>query len=318
MTMTETLPGLHRHAFRAMGNDVSILTGADPARAEAAERLAAVEALFRTNERCLSRFDPESELSQLNRAAGRPFTASRTLYAAIAASLQAATELDGLFDPTLLDALEIAGYDRTFEALPAEREAVAVMPVVAPGRWRGVQLDPATRTVRLPASVRLDLGGIGKGWTVDQAVALLGPLGPCLVDAGGDLRVHGRPPGQTRWWIGVEDPHDASRDVGTLCLADRAVATSGIGRRAWRRGGVWQHHLIDPRTGRPAATDVAAATVVAPTTVRAEVAAKVVCLLGAEAGLAWLEHQPDLAGALVRLDGGMLSSSGLEAMSNEQ
>jgi thiamine biosynthesis lipoprotein len=97
-----------------------------------------------------------------------------------------------------------------------------------------------------------------------------------------------------------------------LVLGSGAVATSGTDYRRWRRNGEWQHHIIDPRTGRPAQTDVLSATVVAPAACEAEVAAKVALLLGSRDGLDWLEARPELAGMLILQDGRVLRSSRLE------
>jgi thiamine biosynthesis lipoprotein len=126
--------------------------------------------------------------------------------------------------------------------------------------------------------VRLDLGGIGKGYAVDRACSLLARAGDCLVNAGGDLAAAGG----RAWPVGVET------DAGsiTLELRSAALATSGRDRRRWRRGGKERHHLIDPRTGCPADTDLLRVTVVAASAVEAEVLAKALFLAGADAALA--------------------------------
>jgi thiamine biosynthesis lipoprotein len=101
----------------------------------------------------------------------------------------------------------------------------------------------------------------------------------------------------------VADPLAPEADVAQLWLEQGGVATSGRDYRRWRRGGVWQHHLLDPRTGRPAQTDVLSATVLGPSAAEAEVAAKVALILGSRAGLAWLAARPALTGVLVLADG---------------
>jgi thiamine biosynthesis lipoprotein len=111
--------------------------------------------------------------------------------------------------------------------------------------------------------------------------------------------------------VGVEDPLAPQRDLLVLAVRDRAVATSTTMRRRWLRDGVVRHHLIDPRNGAPAATGVLAATVVAPTTAGAETLAKAALLLGPDAGLAFLDRQPDAAGALVCAGGRVLRSNRL-------
>jgi FAD:protein FMN transferase len=244
-----------RHGFRAMGTDVECLLDGPPG-----DRFGAVEAEFARLEALLSRFRPDSELSLLN-AAGS-LEAGPDLLAVTRLALEARTRTQGLFDPTIHDALVAAGYDRSFEYVAADGPASA-----AAGCGGEVELDGTI--VRLGTGVRLDLGGIAKGYAVDRAVELLAPAGPCLVNAGGDLAVAGG-----AWPVAIEG------GSLTLELSRGAVATSGRDRRRWRRGGEELHHLIDPSTGRPAATDVLHATVVAPTAVEAEVLAKVAFLTG--------------------------------------
>ena len=176
------------------------------------------------------------------------------------------------------------------------------------GDWRAIVMDRRTHAVTLPAGVRLDLGGVAKGWAADRAARLLAAAGPALVDAGGDVAISGPMADGSPWPIAITNPFAPEDSLGLLLLDRGAVATSGRDYRRWRRGGVEQHHIIDPRTGRPAQTDVLAATVVAPDGPSAEVAAKCALILGSDAGLAWLHARPTLAGLLVLDDGRVLYS----------
>jgi thiamine biosynthesis lipoprotein len=154
--------------------------------------------------------------------------------------------------------------------------------------------------VTLPAGVGVDLGGIGKGMAVDAAVERLRAAGVAvaMVNAGGDLRVLGSPPGAGAWPVAIDGPSGAV----TVPLARGALATSGIGRRRWRQGGVERHHLLDPRTGQPAWTGLWSVTVAAATCARAEVAAKTAFILGARAGAGFLAGK-GLAGLLATESG---------------
>jgi thiamine biosynthesis lipoprotein len=155
-----------------------------------------------------------------------------------------------------------------------------------------VRLDEETRSVTLPRRSRLDLGGIAKGWIVDRVADLLAPHGDFLVDAGGDIAARGEgPDGKPGWLVGVADPVRPDHDLCLARLTDQAVATSTTMRRRWRRGGETLHHLIDPRTGRPAASDVLQATVFAGTAMEADVFAKTALILGRESGLDWLTRR---------------------------
>ena len=127
---------------------------------------------------------------------------------------------------------------------------------------RGSVLGPG-RLILLPEGVGIDLGGIAKGWTIQQAAHRLGMWGPCLVDAGGDIACVGTPPGEP-WVVTVADPRrrtSADEDIAVLSLSNAAIATSSRVYRSWRHAGRPAHHLIDPRTGAPAATNILSVTV---------------------------------------------------------
>ncbi len=290
--------------FRAMNTDVQVILICDTTRQRPTVEAVflEIERLFATVEATLSRFEPESELSHLNRSTRRPFRASPLLFTVVSEALKAARDSNGLFDPTVLRALEAAGYDRSFEKV-LDRTAEPGRPAVsaAAGRWREVVLDAERQTITLPEDCGLDLGGIAKGWTVDQAARLLARRGfrHFAVDAGGDLYAAGRQADGAPWLVGVEDPRAPERDLMLLRVEDCAVATSSVCRRRWVLHGRAYHHLIDPRSGEPAHSGVLSATVLAPTVARAEVLAKVVLLLGPYEGLHFLEQQPDAAGLLL-------------------
>jgi thiamine biosynthesis lipoprotein len=283
--------------FRAMGSHMLAVLDRDDEAADA--QLAAVPAWFEEWEQQMSRFRPDSDLIRLN-AAGHAEQVPDALLKVVRVALQAARESAGLVRPTVLDALAAAGYDRSFDQLPADGASVAALP--APD-WRGVALDLPARTITLPPGVHLDLGGVAKGWAADQAARRLSAAGPALIDAGGDIAVSGPMANGAAWPIAIANPLAPDDTLGNLLLARGAVATSGRDFRRWQRGGAEQHHIIDPRTGRPARTDVLTATVIAPDGPSAEVAAKVALMLGSGAGLAWLEARPTLAGLLVLDDG---------------
>jgi thiamine biosynthesis lipoprotein len=286
---------MRRWEFPAMGTTVSVVTEATAVEQAGDE----VRRLFAEWERRLSRFRPDSELSRLNADAGRPVVVSHLLFEVLEAALRAARATAGLYDPTLLRALERLGYDRSFEQVGVDVPA-APGPVPSGGGWRRVELDPKGRTVTLPPGVGVDLGGSAKGMAVDAAVERLRTLGigAAMVSAGGDLRVHGLPPGGDGWPIAIEGP----RAAVTIALTHGLLATSGIGRRRWRQGEVERHHLLDPRHARPAQTGRWSVTVAAATCAQAEVAAKTAFILGPSAGTDFLERKR-LAGLLVARSG---------------
>ncbi len=308
--------------FRAMGTDVSLwLWNSNEQRANNA--FDAVQRFFVETERKLSRFLPGSELSQLNRAAGHPFTASRLLFDLVSQALDWRRRTDGIFDPSVLGALIASGYDRPFDTLRATAGAdgmIAVTTSAAVGDHarRGdagdIVLGP-DRQITLPAGLGLDLGGIAKGWTIQQAAHRLGMWGPCLVDAGGDIAAVGAPP-DGAWMVTVADPLAPDRDLAVLALHSECVATSTRTYRRWLLDGRPAHHLIDPRTGEPAITNIVSATVVAPALPDAEIYAKTALILGEADGLAYLATLPDSAAILVTEDGRQVHSGNLQDKSN--
>ena len=260
------------------------------------------EEFFARAEDELSRFRSTSALGRLNGAAGRgPQAVSPLFWTVLMSALEAADDSGGIYDPTLLRTLERIGYDRTFDEVErcGTRNTIADVPSF--GSWRRVGLDSRTSSVSLPADLALDFGGIAKGWTVDRVALVLAPLGPVLVDAGGDLRAIGMVDGEA-WPIAVQDPFEPERDRAVVRLAEGALATSSIGGRRWKRGGRTLHHVIDPRTGTAAESDLHSVTVRAPSAVMADVAAKVVLVLGSTSGAPYLLER-GLAGLLTSVDG---------------
>jgi thiamine biosynthesis lipoprotein len=271
--------------FRAMNTDVAVIAPADEPRLAAA-----VEHVFADAEQRFSRFRVDSELSRLNRADG-PLVVSQPMFDALVAARDYVAMTGGMFDPAIGGALVALGYDRSFApgALDRDRDAASAPAV----RFSDLVLDPERREVTRPANLTIDLGGMIKGRTVDEAAALLPGIG--AVDAGGDAVMRGA----HDWLVDIEDPRDAARTIATVRVRDRAVATSAASRRRWRVARAVRHHLVDPRTQRSAETDLLQATVFAPTAELADIVAKTAFLLGARAGRAFVERRADLGAVLV-------------------
>ncbi len=297
---------LYEHHFRAMNTGVGIWVWSEN-RAHAdlvRQSLHLAEELFGRVEQELSRFRTTSGLCALNRSAGTgPCAVSPLLCTVLGAALDAADDSGGIYDPTLLKTMERIGYDRSFELLGAGCDAEASEEQAAPGSWRRVELDRDAGTVSLPADLAVDLGGIAKGWTVDCVALALAPLGPLLVDAGGDLRAIGTVEDEP-WPIAIEDPFAPAQDRSLVRLESGALATSSVGGRRWSRGHRVFHHVIDPRTGTSAQSDLHTVTVHAPDAVGADVAAKVALVLGSEDGASYLTQR--------RVSGLLTTSNGRE------
>jgi thiamine biosynthesis lipoprotein len=286
---------MSREEFRAMGATISLLLP----ESQAAQGLQIVQTLFAAWEQTLSRFLPESELSRLNQQAGIPIVVSDLLFAVLTTALNAAQATQGLYDPALLEQLVRLGYNRTFDDVP-----FVIYTPLYPGEpgdgWRGIRVNPDRQSVTLPVGIKLDFGGIAKGMAVDAALEKLSQSGinTALVNAGGDLAVLGLPPDAEHWPIAVP----GREQTWTIPLLRGAVATSGIAHRQWWQGNKLQHHLIDPRTGQSAQSDLWSVTVVTDRCEQAEVAAKVAFILGAKQGTKFLQ-QHNIGGLLVHEDG---------------
>lgn len=296
------------HRFRAMNTDATVMIVAPSGRhSEAREAARGIEAWFETVESTLSRFRPESELVRLNRSAGTPVAVSPMLREVIASALEAARSTGGLFDPTILPSLIAAGYDRSFEQLNrADQTADTAVGVTF--TWRDVTFNAGGRVV-LPRGCALDLGGIAKGWTIDQSARRLHSFDNFLVDAGGDMVVRGDGVGGEGWTVGIQHPFAPANNLTVLAIRDASVATSTTSKRNWMRNGVKQHHIIDPRTGFPTTSGVTAVTVIAQSVARAEILAKTALLLGPIEGRGFLEHQPGAEGLLVLDDQRVVTTS---------
>ena len=240
---------------------------------EPAKPLEATAAWIALLHRRLTRFDPGSELSGLNAGAGEWVEVSPVLHDLLSEALAAYELSGGLVHVGVLPALIAAGYDRTWSDVhlllcrPDASRALAPLPEL---------LELRAGEARLAPGAAIDLGGLAKGWVAERAVERLGPN--ALVSCAGDLMARGPGPDGGGWPVGFGDR--------TVLLEDMAAATSGTTKRRWGDG---LHHLIDPRTGRPSATDVSEASVLARSAVDAEVLAKAALLLGTRAAPAFLE-----------------------------
>lgn len=300
---------IHRLQFRAMGTDmlVCVDNGTDAPPAD----LADVPNWFADWEQTLSRFRPDSELARLNRS-DSPAQVSPVLWDVFQHALRAAALTDGLVTPTVGEAVIEAGYDRDFALVQGGRVG-AVLRDCPPRDCPEISLvkfDETNRIIQLPVGVQLDFGGIAKGWAAQKTVERLQAHGSALMNCGGDIAISGSLLNGEPWEIGVYKPFDRESDYVEKLYFHEAcgVASSATDRRRWTQDGQTRHHIIDPRSGQPAETDVVHATVVAPSAAEAEAAAKSVLIRGSEDGLDWLEARPELAGLLILENGEMLYS----------
>lgn len=265
-------------AFTSMGCEVVVSDGAP---------LDQVQALFRDRDRCFSRFYPTSELNRVNAAPLGLTLVSEGFASMLSLALDAASATGGLVTPAVGGAITAAGYDLDFADLPLDGEEVEPVAVQSLNSLR-----LRDRMLLRSAPIVLDLNGVVKGKTVDDALARLGhAFVSGWVSAGGDIATN----------VPIEVGLPAG---GSVRLTGGGLATSSTARRIWVRGGERQHHLIDPATGRPTNSPWRDVTVAAGSCLAADIAAKAALLLG-DAGPAWLEGRR-LAGRFVTHDGDVI------------
>lgn len=258
----------------------------------AAERvLHQVPVWFEEWESILSRFRKTSELSLYNQSGGRVDEMSEPFRSVLTLADRMERESGGLVSARVLPALERVGYRQSFTEMASG--------------GIGFNHDPS------PIENSLDFGGFAKGWAAHQAVRRLSQYAPALVNAGGDIAISGLMPDGKGWIIQVTDPFDPDRNLAEFRVGRGGVATSGIDYRKWEYDGRSQHHIIDPRSGLPAETDLISVTIIAPDVMTAEMAAKSVLILGSEEGQEWLAKRPNLAGFLVKQDQSIIRTPSL-------
>ena len=254
----------------------------------------------------LTRFDDRSDLSLLNASAESTEFVRPTLGATLRWAATACERTNGIVDPTLLDA-----------RLAAESGSLSTSPSAATG-WTVMSAGRATLVGRTEPT-RFDLDGIAKGWLADRAVDLLADWSAVSVDADGDICV--RLDSGTEWLIDVADPRSATASpLATVRLTGGeswsrtyGIATSGTSVHRWHLGaGKAVHHLIDPRTGAPADTDIVQATVLAPTAREAEVLAKAAVIHGSEDAIEFLSRSAALTAVLLLESGDVAAMPGID------
>jgi len=284
-------------SWRALGTLVQVVV-TDPAKLAQARAMLAAD-LDEVDVAC-SRFRPDSEICSLRTAAGRPVQVSPLLAEAIEVALRGARLTEGDVDPTVGGAMSAIGYDRDFDRVPRTGPPLTVTSRTATSRtvtrrtvpgWREVHLEH--RMLTMPAGVQLDLGATAKAWAADRSAARIGAQLGCgvLVSLGGDVAVAGPAP-ETGWRIRVQDVTGSPDDppVGPyaqIAIRDGGLATSSTTARRWQRGGDVLHHILDPRTGRPAEAVWRTVSVAARTCADANIASTAAVIRGRDA-LGWL------------------------------
>ena len=304
-------PRLISRAHKTMGTEVAVtVRTADEARAYAA--IAAVFAELDRLDALLSVWKPGSDVLRINAAAGQaPVEVSAETIEVLQAAHTASAWTGGKFDITFGALTDVWKFDHDQdERIPTHEEIAARLPLID---YRAVTIDAAARTVHVTRpGVRIHLGGIGKGYAVDRAVAILRGAGlhNFMVQFGGDLYVAGDA-GHSAWRLGINDPRGRANDsFAILELTDATFSTSGDYERFFIRDGIRYHHILDPDTGQPARGS-RSVTIVAKSAMVADALSTGVFILEPHAGMELVERLPDVEAVIVSAENEVLVSSGL-------
>lgn len=265
------------YVFRAMGTRIEL---AAIGISGEAMRQAADDAMQFAEEweERFSRFRASSELSRVNAGAGTRVAVSADFVAVLDAALDGYRQSGGRFDPSLLNAMTRLGYDCTFADIGSTGAGNAdSRRAQTNGRPADILINRTEQTVCLPPGLGLDFGGIAKGMFVDRLAERFHYWPGGSINAGGDVRVWGKPPNGSVWVVGIECPNDTGRECCQIAMHSPdagAIATSAMNRRKWTIGNESYHHLIDPASGRPIAGEIASVTALAPDLRTAEIATK--------------------------------------------
>ena len=285
---------MQSHQFRAM-NTIILL---EAEGSETSQAFDTAQRFIKNSEQRFTRFKETSELSALNRSAGKWFSASSEMMELMTTAMHCHKATGGLFDTSVLPYLEAAGYTQSMDQLwllgPSQQPENYPHKSEIP--FTEVEIDKARNRIRLPKNMKIDLGGIAKGWIAEKAAKLMAMHSPaCAVNAGGDMFLVGQPIGQKNWEILLEDPRNPSQDLMILLVEKGAVATSSVTKRIWHQGELKRHHLIDPRNGQPAETMWLSVTVFAPNTALAETFAKAILIAGPIEAERLLANNPNIS-----------------------
>ncbi|MEM8983807.1 MAG: FAD:protein FMN transferase [Pseudomonadota bacterium] len=292
-----------------MGTRISVtVAGVSPATAEAAIDAALAE--ISRIEQLMSTYIADSAISAINRDAHRgPVVAGEELYSLIEQSLMFSELSDGAFDITY----DSVGQHYDFRAGKRPDEETTERERARIG-FQQLTLNPEDHSVAFAhEGVRINLGGIAKGYAVERAVAVLARFGVrhAMVTAGGDTRLVGDRLGQP-WIVGIQNPRADDSVAVRLGLADEAISTSGDYERYFEADGVRYHHIVAPKSGRPA-QGVRSASVIGPNGVWTDALSTTVFVLGVEAGIALIDSLADYEAVVVDARQRLHYSHGLAA-----
>jgi len=272
----------------------------------AAEALQICEAELRYLESLFSVTDASSDVDRLNEANGEPLPVSDETAALLAEAIAYSEQTGGTFDPTIYPLMRLWGFSDT-PAVPDESEIDALLGRVG---VKSIRLDGTT--VMLENGVGIDLGGIAKGYISDRLTALLRACGieHAFLTLGGNVHVIGTKRDGNDWQIGLQDPNEPNGVLGVIAAKDTAIITSGSYQRYFEENGVRYHHILDPKTGHPADSDLLSVTIICENGTKADALSTALFVMGSADAIAFWREYGGFEWVMVKTDGTILCSEG--------
>ncbi|MFZ4648316.1 MAG: FAD:protein FMN transferase [Patescibacteria group bacterium] len=284
--------------FKAMGTEIVICADLEP---EKNNLLIEMENEIVDFESRFSRFIEGNELSTFNNSTLEKKEISKTMQALLRESEHYYESTKGVFDLTIISNLEAFGYDKTFEKAREENSEEINLEKVQGTFNNRPKMDDikiSNNEITSPLGLKIDFGGIGKGFVIDYlSQQNLSHVENYWISAGGDIIVSGNQKHAIGWDIGVQNPNEPDKNVFSINTQGEkiGIATSGIIKRAGKKGDFDWHHIIDPRSGLPVKNNILSVTAISSSALRADIFAKTVLILGEKAGIEFIEQELDSA-----------------------
>ncbi|WP_245583497.1 FAD:protein FMN transferase [Paenibacillus assamensis] len=303
-------PTIQSKSYFIFDTMVTVKLYDDPAYAQHFEHILNI---MKDIESKMSRTLETSELYKLNTHAGKgPYQVSDETFMVIEKALDYAEKTNGRFDPTIGPLVSLWGIGTEQARVPAQAEIDEALKLVG---YDTVTLDAANKTVSMAKpGMELDLGGIGKGYAADAIVDYIREQGvkSAIIDLGGNIYAVGTKPAGFDWTIGVQDPNETrGNQIGTMKIKDRTIVTSGVYERYLEHNGQYYHHILDPKTGYPAKSNLNSVTIVTDRSTDADALSTSAFALGVEEGIAFIEAKPNAEAIFITEDKQVYTTSGI-------
>lgn len=252
-------------------------------------------------EKMFSVTNNKSEISKINEAKGEKVTVSKETYDLLSACIQFGKDTEGLFDISIYPLVKLWGFTTEKYRVPDKTERDAVIQKID---YKKIELLPNYQ-VRIPSGMAIDLGAAAKGYLSQKIIDICKAkkVTSCILSLGGNVQTIGVKPDHSEYTVGITDPSDGSSIYGTLHAKDKAVITSGIYQRNFKKDGKLYHHIMDKRTGMPAENNLASVTVIANNGAMADAYATALSVMGEKKAIEFQKKHPQIQIILIRKDG---------------